>query len=84
VCALSDAFQAIVEFEPIAIWARVFCVEISQGEALCFVAFKKERYETVELAAGEAEMRTGRKFEAGGANGVTAERFFVSDVAGRI
>jgi hypothetical protein len=29
---VGDALQAIVEFEPIAIWVRKFCVEISQGE----------------------------------------------------
>jgi hypothetical protein len=31
---VSDALQAIVRFEFIAIWAREICVEISQGE--CF------------------------------------------------
>jgi len=55
---VSDAFQAIVEFEPIAIWVREFCVEISQGEALTFRRPKRERYETVEPAAGKAKMRT--------------------------
>ena len=30
---VGDAFQAIVEFEPIAIWVRKFCVKISQSEA---------------------------------------------------
>jgi hypothetical protein len=33
---VSDALQAIVGFEPIAIGVRRFCVEISQGEAFVF------------------------------------------------
>jgi hypothetical protein len=45
---VSDAFQAIVEFEPIAIWVREFCVEISQGEALALRRLRRERYETIE------------------------------------
>ena len=48
-CALGDAFQAIVEFEPIAIWVTEFCVEISLGEAFVLRRLKKER-----------EMRHGR------------------------
>lgn len=39
---VGDAFQAIVGFGPIAIWVRQFCVEISQGEASCFVDRTRE------------------------------------------
>jgi hypothetical protein len=84
VCALSDALQAIVEFEPIAIWAREFCVEISQGEAFVLRRLKKKRdARQSNWRQEKRSMRVG--IEAGGASGVTAERLFVvSDVAGRI
>ena len=83
-CALSDALQAIVEFEPIAIWAREFCVEISQGEVFVLRRLKKKK------DAGQSNWRQEKRsmrpgVDAGGASGVTAERFFVvSGVAGRI
>ena len=71
-CALGDAFQASVEFEPIAIWVTEFCVEISLGEAFVLRHLKKkERCDTVEPAAGKRSMRA--RVEAGRATGVTAE-----------
>ena len=83
-CALGDAFQAIVEFEPIAIWVMEFCVEISLGEAFVHRRLKKKRDATrSSRRQGKRSVRT--RVEAGGAGGVTAEQFFgVSDVAGRI
>ena len=82
---VGDAFQAIVEFEPIAIWVWKFCVKISQSEALALRRQNKERYETVEPASQrKAERASGVEFKAGGANGVAAGScFWFSDVAGR-
>jgi len=70
---VSDAFQAIVEFEPIAIWVWKFCVKISQSEAFA-LRRKKERCETVEPASlRKAECASGVELKAGGVNGVAAE-----------
>lgn len=58
---VSDAFQAIVRFKPIAIWAGEICVEISRGEAFKFRYPKIERYDVVELATGEGKRSARRR-----------------------
>lgn len=73
---VGDALQAIVEFEPIAIWVRKFCVEISQSEAL---VLRRQKREIRDSRTGEPEESVARErgeFEAGGANGVAAESCF--------
>ena len=66
---VSDAFQAIVGFEPIAIWVKQFCVEISQAKRLHFATLKREirNSRTGGRKAGRARADLS---EAGGANGV--------------
>ena len=54
---VSDALQAIVGFEPVAIWVRWFCVEISQGEAFAFPPVKNREIRAVEPAARKRRAR---------------------------
>jgi hypothetical protein len=56
---VSDAFQAIVGFEPVAIWVRVFCVEISQGEAFVFSPSENREMRPVEPAVRKAKRASG-------------------------
>jgi hypothetical protein len=69
---VSDAFQAIVEFEPIAIWVREFCIKISQGEAFAFHHRKREKYETGHRTGGKAKQVSGVGVKTGEASGVAA------------
>jgi len=70
---VSDALQAIVGFEPIAIWVREICVEISQ--VVLFAICKLEEYETVDDPAVEESEASEQTLSAGGTSGV-AGRFF--------
>jgi hypothetical protein len=56
---VSDALQAIVRFEPIAIWVWKFCVEISQGEASLFSPSENREIRTVEPVATTAKRASG-------------------------
>ena len=74
---VSDAFQAIVEFEPIAIWVRKFCVKISQSEAFALRRYKKrDTRQSNRLAKESGERGRGFECKAGGASGVAAEGCF--------
>ena len=69
---VGDAFQAIVGSRLIAIWAKRFCVEISQAGHLRPVRFEQERYVTGQRqppkAKAEGRLRRAER------NGVTTER----------
>jgi hypothetical protein len=54
---VGDAFQAIVGSRLIAIWARRFCVEISQAGHSRLVQFEQERYVTGPTTTAEGEGR---------------------------
>jgi hypothetical protein len=71
-CARSDALQAIVELEPIAIWATEICVEISQGVLVALG--KTERYDTVDDNGGDKRSERATWAKTGGTSGV-AEQF---------
>jgi len=74
---VSDAFQAIVRFEPIAIWVRKFCVKISQSEAFALRRYKKrDTRQSNRLAKESGERGRGFECKAGGASGVAAEGCF--------
>jgi hypothetical protein len=55
---VSDAFPAIVGFEPIAIWVMQFCVEISQARRSCLVVLKRE-IRNSRAGGGNAERASG-------------------------
>lgn len=64
---VGDALQAIVELEPIAIWATEICVEISQG---VFSPPEKQRDATQSMTNGGKRSERAMWAKAGGTSGV--------------
>jgi len=56
---VGDAFQAIVGFKLIAIWASEFCVEISQAGQSRPVRFEQEKYTPAHRRQRGRDVRTG-------------------------